>query len=111
MSLISPGYLANVRELPPVAPVFGTSLYSDQAYGILSRVVERLTGFSYDEAIKSILAEPLDMNSTSAVMPEDEDVNAFIYPGVAGVDTAWGHDNLLIVGYACHGIRCRPRLS
>lgn len=96
--LTKAGYLSDVRELPPVAPIFGTALYSDQAYGILTRVLERLTGLTYDEAIRSILAEPLGLNDTSAVVPEEGEVNGFARPGVPGIDTAWGFDNVLIAG-------------
>jgi CubicO group peptidase (beta-lactamase class C family) len=86
-----------VKEYPPVTPPYGTALYSDQGYFLLSRVLERITNSTYDEAIESILGEPLGLNITT-VMPKGDDVNGIIFPGTPGIDTAWGYDNVLIAG-------------
>lgn len=76
----------------PVVPVYKTALYSDVGFGILGSVLERLTGLSYNDAIQTILAKPLGLNSTSSLRPLGTDFNAIVMPGSLA-DSSWGFDN------------------
>lgn len=76
----------------PVAPVYETAIYSDAGFGILGRVLERLTGLSYNDAVQTILAAPLGLNSTSSFKPSGTDFNAIVIPGSLA-DSSWGFDN------------------
>lgn len=76
----------------PVNSPFGEALYSDAGFGILGRVLERVTGQSYNEALQSILAEPLSLKSSTTFEPSGEDINAVILPGSLAV-SSWGFDD------------------
>lgn len=79
---------------PPTAPVFTTPLYSDSGFGVLGRVLERLTNLTYDEAIKAVLDKPLGINATTFAPKgtNGTNVNAIIVPGSAA-ESSWGVDN------------------
>ncbi|KAF5009443.1 hypothetical protein FDECE_4325 [Fusarium decemcellulare] len=76
----------------PVTLPFQASIYSDAGFAILGVVLQRITGLSYNEAIQSVLAGPLGLNSTTSTEPKDKDVNALILPGSAD-ESSWGFDN------------------
>ncbi|KAJ3525903.1 hypothetical protein NM208_g11436 [Fusarium decemcellulare] len=76
----------------PVTLPFQASIYSDAGFAILGVVLQRITGLSYNEAIQSVLAGPLGLNSTTSTEPKDKDVNALILPGSAE-ESSWGFDN------------------
>lgn len=83
----------------PVVPPFQTALYSDAGFGILGRVLERLTGLPYADAMQSVLLAPLGLNSTSATEPRREDLNAVVLPG-GFAESSWGFDNQITAPYA-----------
>ncbi|KAH7353176.1 beta-lactamase/transpeptidase-like protein [Pyrenochaeta sp. MPI-SDFR-AT-0127] len=60
--------------------VFKTVLNSDVGFGVLGRVLERLTNQTYDEALKSVLGAPLGLSSTSTIMPPSEGPNTLALP-------------------------------
>lgn len=76
----------------PVAPPFQTPLYSDAGFGILGRVLERMTGLSYAEALQHLITDPLGLNHTSVFEPVGNDLDALIVPGDATL-SSWGVDN------------------
>lgn len=76
----------------PVIPAFQTAMYSDAGFGILGRVLERLTNQTYAEALQSVLAHPLGLKSTSSIVPPDEGLNALAIPGNSA-ESSWGKDN------------------
>ncbi|KAF4468817.1 beta-lactamase [Fusarium albosuccineum] len=76
----------------PVTLPSQASIYSDAGFAILGVVLQRITGLSYNEAIQSVLAGPLGLNSTTSMEPKDKDVNALILPGSAD-ESSWGFDN------------------
>ncbi|KAF3932926.1 Beta-lactamase [Dactylellina cionopaga] len=84
-------YMKDVRV--PSQPVHGSALYSDGGFGILGRVLERMTGLPYNDAIKSVLGEPLGFNSTGSIVPTGDDVDAIIIPGLELALSSWGFDN------------------
>ncbi|KAF2716228.1 beta-lactamase/transpeptidase-like protein [Polychaeton citri CBS 116435] len=85
----------------PVFAPFATSLYSDSGFGILGRILERMTGLSYNDAIQKILSEPLGLNSLTSFAPSGEDLNAFVFPGNKSV-SPWANDNQIFAPYLTH---------
>lgn len=100
-----PEFLAQMRDAKvPSQPVFQSSLYSDGGFGVLGRVLESMTGLTYNEAIQSILAKPLGLKITGSIVPPGKDPNAIVIPGKTPVpgeafETAWGLDNQIIAPY------------
>lgn len=87
----------------PVEPPFETPLYSDAGFAVLGRVLERLTGLPYADAVQSVLSAPLGLNSTSAIEPPSKGLNALIVPGSAEFgESSWGFDNQITAPYASH---------
>ena len=86
-------FLAEMRDLKrPVIPSFQTALYSDSGFGVLGRILERLTNQTYAEALKSVLAVPLGLNGTSSIVMPDKGLNAIAIPG-SSAESSWGKDN------------------
>lgn len=79
----------------PVIPPFQTASYSDGGFTLLGLVLQRITGLSYNDALKTLLAEPLGLTGTAAVEPKGDDLNALVMPGMS----SWGSDNHIIAGY------------
>ncbi|KAI5455602.1 beta-lactamase/transpeptidase-like protein [Mariannaea sp. PMI_226] len=88
-----PAFLETMRdEKHPTEPPFQNPLYSDGGFAILGRVLERLTGKPYNDALQVALAKPLGLNSTSSVAPHNKHLNAIVVPG--GINySSWGVDN------------------
>lgn len=76
----------------PVIPPFQTPLYSDGGYGVLGRLLERITGLPYNDALQTTLAVPLGLNSTMSIKPSNDSLNAVVLPGSVG-ESSWGFDN------------------
>ncbi|EEQ92497.2 uncharacterized protein BDCG_07617 [Blastomyces dermatitidis ER-3] len=97
-----PKFLAQMRDAKvPSQPIFQSSLYSDSGFGVLGRVLERMTGLTYNDAIQSVLARPLGLKITGSILPPGKNPNAVIIPGKTPVpgeapETAWGYDNQII---------------
>jgi CubicO group peptidase (beta-lactamase class C family) len=63
-----------IRVAASKPKVFATndrSTYSNVAFSLLSQTLERATGRSYSQIITSSILEPLGMNNTWTVKPED----------------------------------------
>lgn len=80
-------------QLPTTAP-YRSALYSDAGYGVLTLILERLTGEEYKDAVKSVLFKPLGMNSSSSVIPNGTDVDAVDRTGLG----SWGADIPIVAG-------------
>lgn len=78
-------------------PAFKDPIYADSGFGILGRVLERMSNSSIDEAIRTILGEPLGLDSTSTIEPESEGLNALIMPGDV-TTSSWAFDNQIFAG-------------
>ncbi|KAF9770521.1 hypothetical protein IL306_011925 [Fusarium sp. DS 682] len=94
-SLTRPGFLEFMRDLqvPTMAP-WRSALYSDAGFGVLTLILERLTGQEYKDAVKDVLLNPLGMDSSSAVVPNGSDINAVARTGGA----SWGLDVPIVAG-------------
>ena len=79
----------------PVVPAFQTAIYSDGGFGVLGRVLERLTGLSYNDTLREVLSTSLNLTSSSAVKPPAQGLNAVALPGTIDV-SGWGLDNQVI---------------
>lgn len=76
--------------------VFASSLYADGGFGILGRVLERMTNQSYEDALASVLTQPLGLEHSGTRIPQDEDVNAIVIPGWEESLSGWGLDNQIL---------------
>ena len=79
-------------------PVFQSAQYSDGGFGVLGRVLERMTGLAYNEAIQTYLARPLGLKHTASFEPGAEGLDAIVIPGGLAV-SAWGFDNQVTAPY------------
>ncbi|RFN48822.1 beta-lactamase-like protein [Fusarium flagelliforme] len=84
------------RKRPVVLP-FETPAYSDGGYAMLGGILHRLTGMPYNEAIQSILSEPLDLGVSGSVEPQGDDRNVLAIPGDPSV-SSWGQDRQVLAG-------------
>lgn len=75
----------------PVQPVFQSAQYSDGGFGVLGRVLERMTNKTFHDAVQELLATPLGLTGTGSIVPEGEDVNAIVLPPMPV--SSWGWDN------------------
>lgn len=79
----------------PVFKPWTNALYSDASWAVLGRVLERLTGQPYEVALQTALTDQLGLNSTSAIEPASEGLNAVLIPNTNDSVSAWGLDNLV----------------
>ena len=83
-------YMRDARH--PVTAPFQLPIYSDSGFFILGRVLERLTGLSYNEALQKVLGTPLALEDSSTFEPTGPEANGLALPGNISV-SAWGYDN------------------
>jgi hypothetical protein len=83
-----------MRTKTPIIPAFQTALYSDAGWGVLGRVIEKLTNSSYDDALQKKLAEPLGLKHTGTIEPTADGLNALALPGSAA-ESSWGQYNVV----------------
>ncbi|KAF5025453.1 hypothetical protein F66182_2476 [Fusarium sp. NRRL 66182] len=94
------GFLNYMRdERHPVVTPYRNAVYSDGGYGILTLVLERLTGREYKDAMEEIIFEPLGLNSSSTRVPNGTDVDA-VDRTVLGeeLSLSWGYDVPVFAG-------------
>ena len=63
-------YVTECAELDLVAPVGGAMSYGNAAYAIAGRVIERVTGSTWDDAVRTWLLDPLGVTHTGT-LPEE----------------------------------------
>ncbi len=73
-------YVAELADVGQDVPFSGVMSYSNTAYVVLGRLVEVLTGQSWDAALRSTLLAPAGLHAT-VTLPED----------ALRFRTAWGH--------------------
>ena len=59
------GYVARMPELEQLAPVGERASYSQAGYNLLGRVVEKVTGRGFEEAVAEIALRPLGLEHTT----------------------------------------------
>ncbi|MBW5485305.1 serine hydrolase [Streptomyces bambusae] len=57
-------FVAKMAELAIVAPPGARASYSQAAYNLAGRVVEKVTGLPYEKAVAELLLEPLGLSNT-----------------------------------------------
>jgi CubicO group peptidase (beta-lactamase class C family) len=57
-------YVAKMAESEPIAPPGTRASYSQVGYNLAGRVIEKVTGLTFERAIASLLLEPLGMSHT-----------------------------------------------
>ncbi|KAM0227462.1 hypothetical protein ACHAPO_011524 [Fusarium lateritium] len=82
-------------QVPTMSP-WRSPLYSDAGYGVLTLILERLTGQEYKDAVEDILFKPLGMNSSSATVPTGKDIDAVARTGKLAL--SWGADVPIVAG-------------
>ncbi|KPA36893.1 hypothetical protein FLAG1_10309 [Fusarium langsethiae] len=91
-------FLAYMKETKrPVTLPYQVPVYSDGGFAMLGGVLQRLTGLPYNDAIRTILGNPLRLNSSSSIEPKGKDRNVLAIPGPAEV-SSWGKDKQVIAG-------------
>lgn len=58
------GYVAKMAELEQIAPPGTRASYSQAGYNLAGRILEKVTGLSYEQAVSSLLLEPLGLDNT-----------------------------------------------
>ncbi|MBU3060872.1 beta-lactamase family protein [Nocardia sp. NEAU-G5] len=58
------GFVARMPELEQIAPVGERASYSQAAYNLLGRVVEKVTGLTFEEAVRTLALEPAGLRQT-----------------------------------------------
>src|SRR5207302_3389517 len=52
-------YVAAMVDLPQSSPLGGRAMYNSAAYGVAGRVIEAVTKQTYEDAVRSLLLDPL----------------------------------------------------
>jgi CubicO group peptidase (beta-lactamase class C family) len=93
-------YVAKLAELELIAPPGTRASYSQAGYSLLGRIVQKVTGLTYERAVASLVFEPLGL-SHSFFAPEDVMTRRF------AVGHNPGEDGTLAVAGLWRGSRCR----
>jgi len=89
-------YLKNCKLNTKPGEVYA---YSNMAAGLLGVILERISGKSYDELIKTIICKPLKMESTAEFLSPQEKTHFVKVYNEAGNETpAWDFDALQACG-------------
>jgi CubicO group peptidase (beta-lactamase class C family) len=56
------GYVAKMAELKVIVPPGARASYSQAGYNLVGRIVEKVTGLTYDGAVASLVFEPLGLS-------------------------------------------------
>jgi CubicO group peptidase (beta-lactamase class C family) len=57
-------YVTLMADIEQVSPLGGTASYNNASLSLAGRIIEKLTGKTYEQAIKEMLLEPLGMDNT-----------------------------------------------
>src|SRR6266508_5855268 len=94
------GYVAKLAELKQLAPPGIRASYSQAGYNLVGRIVEKVTGLTYERAVASLLFEPLGL-SHSFFARDDIMTRRF------AVGHNRGEDGTLSIARLWRGPRCR----
>ena len=92
--------MAKLAELELIAPPGARASYSQAGYNLLGRIIEKVIGLTYEQAIASLVFEPLGL-SHSFFAPDDVMTRRF------AVGHNRGEDGTLSVARLWRGPRCR----
>lgn len=57
-------YVAKMAESEPIAPAGTRASYSQMGYNLAGRVIEKVSGLTFEQAVASLLLEPLGLSRT-----------------------------------------------
>jgi CubicO group peptidase (beta-lactamase class C family) len=57
-------YVAKMAEAEPIAPPGTRASYSQMGYNLAGRIIEKVTGLSFERAVASLLLDPLGLSHT-----------------------------------------------
>jgi len=63
-------YVALMKDIRQVTPLGATVSYNNASLSVAGRILERVTGTTYEQAIKDLLLEPLGLHDTLFFMTE-----------------------------------------
>ena len=63
-------YVAKMAELEQVSPLGATTSYNNAAFCLAGRVIERVTGQTYEAAVKELVLEPLGLSDSLLFLAE-----------------------------------------
>ena len=78
-------YVRDIRNLPQLTPVGEVFSYSNSALGCAGRVIETVTGLTYETAVEQLVFEPLGM-SRSAYAATPDGLDNLAMPHSVGED-------------------------
>lgn len=84
-------------EKRPVIAPYSKAIYSDGGFAILTEVLVRLCGQSYEDSVQELLLKPLGMNRTSTFAPKGEDIDTIDRSFVSNM-TSFGEDVPVVAG-------------
>jgi len=58
------GFVAKMAELAVIAPPGARASYSQAGYNLAGRIIEKVTGLSYEKAVASLVLEPVGLSNT-----------------------------------------------
>jgi CubicO group peptidase (beta-lactamase class C family) len=87
-------YVEEMKELPQLTPVGTMSVYNNAGFVLAGRIIEKVTGETYEQAVMRLVVEPLGMDESlfepSAVMLRRFVVGHHVHPdGRVEIATPW----------------------
>ena len=80
------GFLANVDEIPPILPTFGSPVYSNIGYSILGLVLQNITSSSFEAALNETFIRKLKLSRTQITTPPQS------WGILTSPESLWGSD-------------------
>ncbi|KAM5386937.1 hypothetical protein ACJZ2D_000230 [Fusarium nematophilum] len=81
----------------PVVSPFRNAVYSDGGFAILGELLARISGQTYNDAMRDILFKPLGLDDMSVTVPNGSDTNAINRLPVDNT-SSWGLDIPIVAG-------------
>ena len=81
------GYVAKMAELKQIAPPNTRASYSQAGYNLIGRIIEKVTGRTYEQAVAELLLDPVGMEQ-SLYAPADVMLHRFAVGHNSGEDGA-----------------------
>ncbi|WP_040695509.1 serine hydrolase domain-containing protein [Nocardia vinacea] len=81
------GYVARLDELDLIGPVGARASYSQAGYNLLGRVIEKVTGLTFEKAVAQLLLDPIGL-SHSRYLPSEIMTRRFAVGHNRGADGA-----------------------
>lgn len=87
-----------MRKKHPVTSPYRTAVYSDGGFAVLAQVLSRMTDKSYEDAVRTLLFEPLGMDDSTFAAPTGSGRNNIDRSLLDTPFTSWGLDVPIVFG-------------